>query len=64
MAEIPKTMKELSRMGVLSSFGEVVGNFQKNNELGSIEMINLLQSYQSYLIEMIIYKCKEQEDGE
>jgi hypothetical protein len=59
MAHVPKTPKELRKMGVTAEFAFTVQEWQKQNELGSIEMIALLQDYQNYLIHIIIDKCQK-----
>jgi hypothetical protein len=59
MAHTPKTPKELRKMGVTADFCFTVQEWQKQYELGSIEMIALLQEYAIYLSTHIIEKLQK-----
>jgi hypothetical protein len=59
----PKTLKELRSMGVVASLAEQMLDFQKKNQIGTLEMVMMLQNYQCYLMDMMIL-AQEQEDEE
>jgi hypothetical protein len=57
-----KTNKELRSLGVTSAFGSHLASFQNDYRIGMFEMIMLLQSYQTYLIDMIAFGENEKEE--
>jgi hypothetical protein len=60
----PKSMKELKSYGVWSNLAQVLDNFEKEYEIGPLEMIMLLQTMQAYYLDMIVLAAKKQEEEE
>ena len=58
---IPKTTRELRKLGVTNRFVDFLVTFQKENQLKRIEMLEILQDCQLFLIENLICEMKEDE---
>ena len=57
-----KTTKEMRSLGITAAFGKHLASFQNDYRLGAFEMVVLLQSYQMYLMDMIAFGSKEEEE--